>query len=493
MAPQHLKHKKPWPKSITYGIPIALATLAVIYMAAQAWNQSRRNARFNLLANMEAPRGSGDDIPLLLDYIEEKNTTDSATQILSKIEGTEAGDHFITQRLPRIKTDWAKKNLVTAIAHRHLKDAVDPLLKMLATPTTTEPEVRIAIWNTLGRIASASDTTALIEKMHGANPDELRAAESALVSISRTEPDLAHRGSEILQAFRANSAPEDEQAALLRALCRIGNKDALPDILKALKGTNDKLRYNAALALADWPTAEPVAALIEMLGTEKDSFTRLNAIISLGGLAPLSGDVPQEEIARSLIATFAIAKDARSQTQILTSLGKVADPAAVAFFTELSSKDRRHKNIADAAVKSINAELAKIVPLAGDTTTLPAGMALLSPGPLIVKEGVIINWLGTGDQVSWLVKIDAPATFEVQISFASQVPQPGRYQLTFGRQTYPRPVENTGSVTSFKTITIGKAEFAKPGTYRLWIRPLELPDGSHLMRLKEAVITRSAG
>ncbi len=490
MAPQHLKHKKPWPKSVVFGIFITLAAMAVIYLAVNVWSQSRRHARFNLLANMEAPRGSGQDIPLLLDFIDNKDTSESAAQVLGKIEGAEAGDRFIIQRLPLVKSEWAKKNLVHAVGQRHLKEAVDPLLKMLAPATTPEAGVRTTIWNTLAKISSPSDTASLIEKMHGASIDELRAAESALVAIARTEPDPARRGNEIIQTYRANSASEDEQSALLRALCRIGNKEALPDILKALKNTNTKLQYNAALALADWPTAEPVSALIEMLGAEKDSFTRLNAIISLGNLAPLAGDVPQEEIAKSLIATFALAKDARSQTQILNSLGKVADPAAVAFFTDLAANDNRRKTVADAAVKSINAEIAKIVPLTEGATILPAEQAILTPGPLTVKEGVIINWFGTGDQVSWLIKIDTPGSYEVQISLASTAPKPGRYQLSLGREAYTRVVENTDSNFSFKTVTLGKAEFKMPGSYRLWIRPLEIPEGFQLMRLKEAGITR---
>ncbi len=492
MAPRHLKHKKPWPKSVVFGIPIALVSVALIYLAASTWKQSRRNARFNELVQMEAPRGSSTDIPLLLDYVEEKGTSDKAAQVLGQIEGAEAGDNFILQRLSRVKTEWAKRNLANVVAQRHLKGAVDILLKLLTPSATPEPEARNAIWNSLARIGSPVDAPALIEKMHGANPDELRAAESALVAIARTETDLARRGNEILLAYRANSAPDDEQAALLRALCRIGNKEALPDILKALKSPNTKLRYHAALGLVDWPTAEPVSALIEMLGEEKDSFTRLNAIISLGGLAPLAGSIPQEEIAKSLIANFAVTKDARSQTQILTSLGKVADPAAVAFFTDLAAKDRRHKIVAEAAAKYISSELAKIVPLAAGATTLTAEKAILTPGPLNVKDGVIINWLGTGDQVSWLVKVESPGSYEVQLSIAApQVPQPGRYVLSFGREAYAHVVENTGGPASFKSVRVGKAEFTQPGSYRLWIRALEIPEGSQLMRLKEAVITRS--
>lgn len=491
MAPQHLKHRKPLPKLVVHGISLSLVMIAVVYFSVQGWNRARRAARFTQLEQMEAPRGSANDVPLLLDYIEDKNTTDSAAKILGKIEGTEAGDHFIIHRLSALKSEWARKNLVTVIGQRHLKDAIDPLVKMLDPKNTLGPDVRIAIWNNLGSIATAQDIPALIDKMNGASVDELRAAESALVTISRAETDEARRGNDILQVFRANSAHDDEQSALLRALCRIGNRQTLPDIIKALQGTNAKLRYSASLALAEWTNAEPVSALIEMLSTEKDPFTRFNAISSLGNLAPLSGDVPQEEIAQALITAYAAVSDARTQTHILSSLSRVTDTAALAFLENIASKDRKRKTMADAAVKSLTAELAKIVPLAEGESLLPAQNAILSPGPLTVKDGVIVNWFGIGDQVNWIVKINTPGSYDVQITFASSATKLGRYQLFFGKENYPRLMENTSGNTQFKSVTVGKAQFSKPGTYRLWIRPMEIPDGSQLMHLKGAVITRS--
>ena len=142
-------------------------------------------------------------------------------------------------------------------------------------------------------------------------------------------------------------------------------------------------------------------------------------------------------------------------------------------------------------MKSINTTLLNAVTLGDGATTLPADKAILTPGPLVVNGGVIVSWIGAADQVSWLVKIEKPGAFDIQISQASAAQQQGRYTLTFGNASFTRNVDATANNTAFKSVSTGSTTIAKPGLYRLWIRPVELPAKSELMRLKEAVLTRS--
>ncbi len=487
MAPSHLRHKKPWPKWAVFGLPAALISIVAVIFAIQAIGSSRRASRFDALTKMENPAGSVTDVRMLLDFIELQPLSDDAGKLLGKLQDVEDSNSLIAGRLAGIKTAWGKKNLALAIAQREIKEGVNPLLGQLAH--TTEPEARLAIWSALAQLGSASNHPAFLDKAKGASTDELRAIESALVNTARSEDNPTTSGADILNALRANSSSDDEQAMLLRALCRIGNKNALPDILKSLQSPNAKLRYAAALALGEWRTAEPVAALMEMLTSEKDSFTRLNAIASLGSLAPLSGEVPQGEIAQTLVTAYNATGDKRTQNQAVTALAKVADPAVITFFDDAIAKDPRRKTDAAAAVKAITHALSKVVTIGDGATTLPADQAILAPGPLSVSDGVITNWLGPDDNVSWLVKIDKPGACQVQLVCSANSPVPGRYLLAFGRESFIKPVENTGSMTNFKTVSIGTVTFTKPGLYRLWIRPMVIPAGAQLMRVKEAIIT----
>jgi tRNA A-37 threonylcarbamoyl transferase component Bud32/HEAT repeat protein len=500
MAPSHLRHKKPWPRWAVIGLSAAIVLVVAGVIALQSLGAARRLARFEAVDQMEKPTGSVSDVRILLDLVEEKTLSERAGKLLARLQDVESSNGLIAGRLAGLKTAWGKKNLATAVAQRGIKEGVDPLLSLLArTPNKDKngledkesKEARLAIWSALGRLGSATDLPAFLEKVPGASPDELRAIEAALVNAARSEGGGATAGSaDILNALRANSGSDDEQAALLRALCRIGDDKSLPEILKSLKNPNTKLRYATALALGEWPTAAPIGGLEEMLAGETDTFTRLGAIASLGSLAPLSGDVPQEEISGTLLAAYHATKDPRTRTQILTALAKVTAPAALAFFRDVASKDPRRKTEAAAAAKAIDLALSKAVPLGQTATTLAADQAILTPGPLTVADGVITNWLGLGDQVSWLVKIDDPGARELQLTFSASSSPPGRYRVTFGNGSFSKLADKTTGPANFKNATVGRVTFSKPGLHRLWVQPVEIPAGAQLMRLKEVTISR---
>jgi hypothetical protein len=78
----------------------------------------------------------------------------------------------------------------------------------------------------------------------------------------------------------------------------------------------------------------------------------------------------------------------------------------------------------------------------------------------------------------------------VQVSQAYTGNKPGRYTVTVGEEIFTRPVERTSSNAEFKTVTAGRVQFKKPGRYRLWVRPDEIP-GNELMRLQKVTLKRT--
>jgi serine/threonine protein kinase/HEAT repeat protein len=488
-APRHLKPQKKVPKWVTVGIPLILIIAAAAIYGVMWFLQSQRDARFENLRAMKVPAGTVEDVPLLLSYFDkEQPVSDEAARVLGLLQGAESGNSMIAEWTPRLQNAYAKKNIADVIGQRHIASGYDPLLRLL--DNTKDSSARTAIWYALGHIAEPSSVGDLLEKIKGASGDELRAAETAIVETARRNPDPAHRGLEVLQAYRANPGNDDLQAALLRALCRIGNKVALPDILKGLADKNTKLRYHATLGLEEWPTAEPLPALIGMLSTEKDAATRKNVIKTIGELAPLSGDIPQEEIAKPLIDAFNATKDTNVLKEIVTALSHVADPSVAAFLGDLASRDSRRNLSVQGPLRTVKAILEKVVPLSDATTPLPTAQAILTPGPLLVKGGAITNWFAAADRAGWLVKVEKPGDYEIQLNQSSASSPPGRYLFTFGRETFTRPVEATPS-GAFKMVSAGHSKFAKPGLYRMWIRPLDIPSGGQLMHLKDSTATRT--
>jgi hypothetical protein len=93
--------------------------------------------------------------------------------------------------------------------------------------------------------------------------------------------------------------------------------------------------------------------------------------------------------------------------------------------------------------------------------------------------------------VNWVIMVDKPGTYEVQVSQAYAGSKPGRYSVTLGKAILPRPVEKTSSNTAFKAITVGSAQITKPGRYRLWVRPEEIAPGDYLFRLQKVTLKRT--
>ncbi len=472
-------------------MPIALAIIAVGYGGAVYIKKKGERDRFDALAaqtrNGAAP-GTLKDVNLMLRFLRQKEFSQASGEILGKLSVDEQADAILASAVLAMKEPWAQKNLALALGARSSKPALEPLLVQLAA--TQDSDLRIAIWQALARVAGPSDVPKLLELHKSDNLDEMRAAESALVNAARQESNVSRRSTTILQAFRSSSGDDEKKASLIRVLGRLGSPESLPFLVEALENANPLLRNTASIVLGEWPNAEPIAALEAFLPKAKDSYIRTNAINSIGSLAPLSGEVPQDEIAKALITAYGTAKDAREQMAILTALARVAHPDAAKFCESLPTRDARQRQLAGSAVKSINAALAKITDI-GDGAALEAAKAELSSSVLTLKDGAIINWYGIGDQVSWLVMIDKPGKYEIQISQAYAGAKPGRYNVTFGKSIFPRNVERTSSQSDFKSISVGQTQISKQGRYRLSVRPDEIASGDQLMRLQKVTLTRT--
>ncbi|RBP47285.1 serine/threonine protein kinase [Roseimicrobium gellanilyticum] len=486
MAPEHLRHKAPLPKWLTLWTPVGIAALVVAFFAFQFVSRARAESRFEALANMEKPQGNVKDVNLLLQFLEEPGNSQVAGETLKKLEGSDTVNTLISRYVLSAKSDIARKNLAGAIAARGINDAADPLLRQF--PKVQDRETRIAIWQALGRVASPAHVPEMLTNLIAGDTNELKAAENALVNAASQDTNADSASSPFLQAYRSNSGADDVRATYIRVLSRLGGKDSLKDVTDALENNNPQIRNAAAIALADWPNAEPIPALEAFIPKAKDPYIRKNAVNSLGNLAGLSGETPQEEIAKSLIEARNNTKDAGEMASILSALERVAAPEARDYLLQLPTTEPRSKPQAEAGVKRINALLLNTVPVTGDTTTLPVEKAVLTPGPLLAKDGVISNWFGIADQVSWLVQVEQPGEYEVQLSQTYPGTKPGHYTVTFGSKLFPRQVDISPTP---KTVTLGKARIPSPGHYRLWIRPKQIALGDQLMRLDKVVLTKT--
>lgn len=488
-APVHLIEKKPLPKALTFWTPIGLGALIVLFFGYKFTTDFMAGRQLQTWANSGAPaKASAGDVALLLGFMEDMDNGKIASQVLGKMPDAGGPENQIANFIGNTKSPLAVKNVALAIATRGgPASATDPLIKKLAV--IKESDVRVAIWQALARTGTPTDTGALVGALSSVSDDEVRAAEAALVSAAQKETDANLASQPFLVAFRANSNDEGIKALLLRVLGRLGGNGSMQDLLKNLDNGSPMIRNAAAAAFTSWPNAEPMPALLAALPSAKDSLIRTNIVNTIGNLAGLAGEVPQEEIAKKLIEAYGKTTDNREQAIVTQALARVVHPSVIPFFDELGKKDPRRQAITTPGTKFINDTLAKAVTV-GDGTKLEISKAILSPGPLLITDGVLMNWLGLSDYVVWYVTLDKPGQYEVQLSQSHSGESPGSYVVSFGKAMMLKKVEKTQSNSEFKSINAGKAQFIKPGNYYLWIRPKQILAGDPLMRLREVSLKR---
>lgn len=491
-APVHLIEKKPLPKALTLWTPIAVGALIVLFFGYKFTTDFMAGRQLQAWANSGAPaKASSGDVKLLLGFMEDLDNGKIASQVLGKIPDTGNSENLISNFVRNTKSPLAVKNAALAIAARSAPaTATDPLIKQLGS--VKESDVRVAIWQALARTGSATDSGALVGALSSVSDEEVRAAESALVNVALKETDANLASQPFLTAFRANANDDGVKALLLRVLGRIGGSSSMQDLLKNLDNSSPMIRNAAAAAFSSWPNAEPMPALLAALPNAKDSLIRTNIVNTIGNLAGLAGEVPQEEIAKKLMEAYGKTTDNREQAIVAQALARVVHASVIPFFEELSKKDPRRQAITTPGIKFINDTLAKALPV-GENAKLDLSKAILSPGPLLITDGVLMNWLGMSDHVAWYVTIEKPGQYEVQLSQSHSGDSPGSFVVSFSKTMMKKKVEKTQSNSEFKSINAGKAQFLKPGDYYLWIRPQEIASGDSLMRLKEVTVKRVGG
>jgi serine/threonine protein kinase/HEAT repeat protein len=493
-APEHLRHKPKLPKWLTVGMPLTLALIAAVLIGLKFYNDARDTARFKTLAAQSSQgqvAGTLKDLRMLFRKLEDPESSTKAGEIIGKLTAGDLTDDAVAAAVRATKTAWARKNIALAIEARGTRQALEPLLQELEVAKV--PEVRIAIWRALGRIATPVEVPRLLDKYQSDDVEEIGAAEGAISRAAIQEGDLSKRSSGVLVIYRAKTRNEDIQAALLRTLGRLGSPEALKDLTEALRNSSNKLRMAATFGLGEWPTAKPIGHLQTLLKDETDRGIRVAAYHSISKLAPLSGTIPQEDLTTFLKTAYEATKESLELNAIVKALVRVTEPGAATVVQGIATndKDRTRKRDAADAMKSINVALGKVVVLTGNDVLQPSGA---TDRPLVMTldqgTGPVNNWPKVDDQIGWLVKIDQKSEYAIKVSQAYAGSAPGRFAVTFGDTLAEKPVEKTGSNAEYREVSAGTARFEKPGHYRIWIRPLQITPGDVLMRLKQVTLTK---
>jgi HEAT repeat protein/type 1 glutamine amidotransferase len=244
---------------------------------------------------------------------------------------------------PKVKIE-----LIRSVGQRNIVSAVDTLLETAQEP---DPDMRMESIKALSDVASPEHISALVELLINAkNEAELKAAEKAVVSVSRKSVDKNVGTAVVLGAI--DSVKDVKiRCSLLSVLGGIGDSEALDVLREALEDKNSKVQMAAVRALSDWPNAEPAADLLKVVSSSEGEKRRDLAFRGYVRLIGLDSDRSANETVELYTQAMGVASSVSEKKMVLSGLAKVESFAALYTASEYLKDNELQEEAGAAMVK----------------------------------------------------------------------------------------------------------------------------------------------
>ena len=324
------------------------AVRAIVVSAARNQAPEVRVAALKALAKV----GDAASVAVLARAAGEGETDDEkrAGLITLRNLGGKDVDAAIVASLKGAKPE-VRAQLIEILHDRGAAGAVPALLQEAADP---DAAVRAAAFKALGRLAEAKDLPAILDVFVKSQGEPGPEAEGAVVAVSRKVSDEGARADAALAALRGAASPAGK-AALLRVLRGIGTAKALEAVQEALKDADPKVQEAAVRALAGWPDARPLAALVDVCRTTQSDTMRIVALRGCVRMLGLGEGLASADTMKAYAEMMALAKRPEERRLVLAALGGVAHPAALAMIQSCLADDAVKAEASLAAVSAARA------------------------------------------------------------------------------------------------------------------------------------------
>ena len=279
-----------------------------------------------------------------------------AAERLARLGDSEAVEPLI-EALINAKEAQVRVKAAEALGSLRDRRAVDPLVTASRAP---ESQVRVAAVAALGLIADHTGAEALFVAARDNEALVRQAAVHSLsalgISIEKVSPDLSSSNWQV-------------RAAGVTTLARLGDPNAVPLIVAALKDRDARVRSEAARTLGLFGTTSATEALIGALH-DQSADVRIEATFSLGMM--------KDSRALAPLTSLLTDRDPRVSLAAAESLARLKDPRATRVLIDsLSSEDWRVRSRATQVLSRVAAEGSL------DQAVGPLAAALVDKDPVV--------------------------------------------------------------------------------------------------------------
>ena len=336
------------------------AALPAVVKAARAEDQSVRIAALRALGQL------GDDttVTLLAEAAagargaEQKAARDS----LYRLRGPKV-DQVILDEIPKSEAP-VKVELISGVGRRNISAGVAPLLKMAKDP---DRKVRTESFRVLKVVAAPEHLPALVQLLiEAASSSDRSECQKTVAAVAHRIEDKNKQAHAVL-AVLPKVKQTQSRCALLGVLGKIGDNNALPVLVAALKDKTSEIQTAAIRSLAEWPTPEP---LPDLLNVTENSQNKLHRILALRGfvrLLALKSKRPAEETLELYKKAMSLAPDVGEKRRVLSGLANAKSRGALEMATAYLEDKSLSREAEYAVVKIAEGIAADFPELARDT------------------------------------------------------------------------------------------------------------------------------
>ncbi len=292
-----------------------------------------------------------------------------------------------------------RSNCIDIIAARQDKNALTVLLKLAEDKDT---KVRSAAYKALGSMAGPAELPKIVALLSAnKEPEELRKLEQSLISIVNRIEDKGASGDAIIAGLKATG--DSAKPALLTALSKVGNQNALSAVREYLASTNNEVKKAAIRTMSDWPDPAPMDDLLNIAKNDSDESNKILALRGYIKLATLPSDRPKNQTVEMLAKAVPLASRADEKKSILVALSGLPCLEAL----DLSKSIAADQSVAAEAKQTIDKLSALSLIAAGsklntsggtDVPKINDGLAPKSPG----ESAPYFHWWPNKGTTEWV-------------------------------------------------------------------------------------------
>ncbi|MFH1941512.1 MAG: HEAT repeat domain-containing protein [bacterium] len=273
---------------------------------------------------------------------------ETARESLARLSG-DSVDEAILMKLVDAEPN-VKVELLRSIGARSMKSATENVLACMTDPTK---DVRQEAVKTLGLISSPTYLPKMIDFLVQARSEaERREAEKSVVAVAHRIEEGKSQAVAVL-AVLPDTKDLGAKLSLINVLGRIGDASALPEIRKTIQSDNVEIQKAGIRALSIWPTAEPMADLLQVAETSKDKSLQILALRGYIRSIGLDKGHSDDEKPAMYQKAYDLSSAVNEKRMVLSGLAETRSLAALTMAEKLLD-DSSLKAEAEAAVLNIS-------------------------------------------------------------------------------------------------------------------------------------------